>query len=86
MSTWSRGDGEELTQPLGSDWECVHMFQISTSASPARVSMGCVATWPGPSTASARSAANWTPPTPSVWVRILLTPDAVKTSRMGQKN
>lgn len=45
------------------------MFQISTNAIPARASMERVATWPGPSTASAPTAANWTPQTPSAWVR-----------------
>lgn len=65
----SRGDGEGLTPPLGSDLRCFHVFQISTSASPARVSTACAATWRAPSTASARWAANWTPPTPSAWVR-----------------
>uniref|UniRef100_A0A3B5A649 Uncharacterized protein n=1 Tax=Stegastes partitus TaxID=144197 RepID=A0A3B5A649_9TELE len=48
---------------------CLHMFQISTSASPARASTERAGTWPGPSTASAPTAASWTPPTPSAWVR-----------------
>ena len=74
MSTVSRAHSEHLT--LGSDLGCLPVFQISTSASPAPVSTGCAATWRAPSTASAHSAANWTPPTPSAWVRHPLLPDA----------
>lgn len=48
---------------------CLHMFQISMNVSLAHASMESVATWPGPSTAIAHTAASWTPPTPSAWVR-----------------
>lgn len=48
---------------------CSPVFQTSMSVSPARASMAHVVTWLGLSTASAPTAASWTPPTPSAWVR-----------------
>lgn len=77
-------DNAPFEESASTSSACLHMFQISTNAIPARASMERVATWPGPSTASAPMAASWTPPTPSAWVRH--PPSHFSWARQGPKN